>query len=1064
MKIFKYKFVKIVSIIVAIPILLILLLVGFLYFRQDAIVQRALLEFNETISGEISIEGSHVSLFQNFPYISIDLEHAKLFGNKSKEEAAELVHLEDLHAGFNLVDLVKGDYTIKAIRLDKGHIDLTQDKDGLIDLVEMFASDDVDTTSSSFHFALDKIVLNEVNISLDNEASSAKYEILFSHIKAKFKSKKDFMRIKIDTDFLGSIFKNGKPTLMHKKQFELNTELTYFTENQKILVKPTDFRFEHINLDLAGYVELAGEQNIDLKLKGSQENFNLLIAFAPQELAETLRLYNNTGKIYLKGRVNGSMKNGQMPAINAEFGCKNGFFQNQKNKKKLDEIEFAGTFTNGAKRDFSTMKFTMNKMKAKPEAGLFDANLTVENFDEPDIDLKLKSRFNLDFLVKFLNLERQIKNPNGYVALTMNFHDIIDLAHPEKSLEKLNESYYTELDVKNLNFELSSFRLPIKNVNIHADVNGNQLTLSEFNGKVGNSDLNIVGAVSDVPAILHQKDAPINSQFRISAQHIDLAELTYDVKSKKASVDEKIDNFELDVAFNCIAKDLFGTNKLPIGEFILNKMSAKLQNYPHFINEVSASVFIEENDLKIKRFKGKIDESDFMFYGKMEQYGHFFKPAAGRAKSQAKIFFKSNLLKLNNLLAYKNENYLPESIKNETFSDIKLKATIGTRHEGEKLIGAMLELSELDLTTSMHEKRFENLAGKLFFRNDQIRLKNLVGKIGHSDFDISLDYFLGTNDSLRRHDNLLVLKSSNFDLNEIMAIKLNSSIPVASEATTEEKPFKITDVPFMDFKIETDIQHFEYLTYRLDRVKGEISMKKKGTIDFKRFGCDIAGGKIRINGVLDASDSNHIVFKPRIWINKLDLDQTLMRFQNFGNEYVLSENLSGYMNAKINGTIPMLADLTPLMEQTDLKLEVTITEGELKNFKQLEAFSSFFGDKNLNRIRFDTLQNTFTLKNQLFTIPWMTINSSLGFLEIAGEQYLNDPMNMEYYVKIPLKLVTSVAYQKLFKRKQEEIDLEQEDEIQFQGEKRTPYINIKLAGNLDDFSFSLSKDKRGKTK
>ena len=71
--------------------------------------------------------------------------------------------------------------------------------------------------------------------------------------------------------------------------------------------------------------------------------------------------------------------------------------------------------------------------------GIFSGDLIVTNFLEPDINLKLVSNFKLDFLAKFFEFE-DLKDLSGDLELTMNFHDIIDLDQPEKSIEKLNES------------------------------------------------------------------------------------------------------------------------------------------------------------------------------------------------------------------------------------------------------------------------------------------------------------------------------------------------------------------------------------------------------------------------------------------------------------------------------------------------------------------------------------------------------------------------------------------------------------------------------------------------
>lgn len=1066
MKFFKKRWFKILRIVITIPLVLITLLIGYLYWKQDEIVQKILQSVNEKMEGEITIKDSHVALFYKFPYISIDCQDVILYADKSKSEAQEVIHLEDLYIGFNIIDIIKGDYTVKAIELDRGHIDLTQYEDGSLNITKILGIEsESEEESEMIHFALNKIDLDHVTINLFHPHLNDQFQFNFEHIHSKFKSKKGEMYVSLDTKFLGTIYKNDKPTLMNEKLFEINTEIKYLTNDQKIILDTTTFSLEHISLSLEGFVEFKDEKNIDLKLKGSQDNFNLLIAFAPQELIPTLRSYDNKGKIYLRGDVTGSMKDGQMPAINAEFGCQNGFFQNQNNNVKLDEIEFNGTFTNGEKRDLSTMKFTMNKIKAQPAAGIFDAKLEVVNFSEPDIDLNLKSNFNLDFLVQFLNLEKEIKNPKGYIGITMNFHDIIDLSHPEKSIEKLNESYYTELIVKDLSFESKSFPLPIRNLYVHADINGNKLIMDEFRGNVGRSDINIIGSVSDIPAILHQRKTPIETKLKIQADNIDVAELTYNSKEQKSAVNEIINQFNLDVTFKCDANTFFTSDKLPVGEFLLNSFNAKLQNYPHFIHDVSAGLFIEQDNIRIKRFKGHLDDSDFLLSGKLTDYQHLFKPTA-KAKSEFDLFFKSKYIKLDNLLSYNGENVIPESLKKETFSDVKLKAKIGARFEGDKMVGTRLELKDFDVTTSLHEKRFTDLSGKIFIRKNSIALKNLKGNIGHSDFDISLNYFLGENDSLKKKDNEIIFNSNNFDLNEILAIKYNPSKDenqIVETKNVEDKPFSIEDIPFMEMNLETNILHFEYLDYKLDRIKGKIKMHKTNKLEFERFGFDIAGGKIRLSGQLDASNSNDIVFSPRLWVKDMILDQTLMRFKNFGQDYILSDNLSGKLSGKIRGVIPINADLTPKMDDTDLTIELTIIDGELKNYKPLEEFASFFGDKNLNRIRFDTLNNSFTLKKNIFSIPWMTINSTIGFIEVSGEQALDEKMEMSYFLKIPLKLVTGVAYQKLFKRKKEEVDPDQEDEIQM-GRDKTRYINIKMIGNSEDFSISLGKDKRDKKK
>jgi hypothetical protein len=98
------------------------------------------------------------------------------------------------------------------------------------------------------------------------------------------------------------------------------------------------------------------------------------------------------------------------------------------------------------------------------------------------------------------------------------------------------------------------------------------------------------------------------------------------------------------------------------------------------------------------------------------------------------------------------------------------------------------------------------------------------------------------------------------------------------------------------------------------------------------------------------------------------------------------------------------------------QLDVDIRDGVLINFAPIQALSSYFKDKNLNKVRFDTLRNQITFKNGAVTFPKMNVNSSLGFMEFSGTQQLN--MQMEYFLRIPLKMVTNIGFKMLFGKKE----------------------------------------------
>ena len=155
----------------------------------------------------------------------------------------------------------------------------------------------------------------------------------------------------------------------------------------------------------------------------------------------------------------------------------------------------------------------------------------------------------------------------------------------------------------------------------------------------------------------------------------------------------------------------------------------------------------------------------------------------------------------------------------------------------------------------------------------------------------------------------------------------------------------------------------------------------------------------------------------------------------------------------------MHTDMTPKIDDSEIHLDLDVTHGRLEKFSMLSYMSEYFSDKNLSKVMFDTLNNHLDLVNGVMTIPKMTINSSLGHMEISGKQDLNG--KMEYYLSIPWKMVTKAASSKLFGKKKDEVSENQTDEIQY-GKDKQRYVNVKITGDENGYKFKLGKPKKKK--
>jgi hypothetical protein len=1029
------------------PISLFFIMVFIVYVKQDTIVKSLIKNANEDFIGSIKIKDSHVAPFANFPYISIDIEELEIFEGKDKSISSRIIHFKDTYIGFDILALLSGNYDVKSIKVSDGDVRIVQDKNSEFNIVNAFKSKKPpEEIEEELHLDLKSIKLDRIDVSKYNEVNGLMADVFIESAQTRFKTTKKQFKIDVDSKFELNLITDGDTSFLKHKHFEVSTELKFEKKKQVLTIAPTEISLEKATFNFEGNIDFVNDVFIDLHFSGKKPDFNLFLALAPEELAPTLKKFENKGEIFFDATVKGKSINGKQPLIRANFGCNKGYFNNLDSKKKLDQIAFKGSFTNGKNRKTSTMRFELENFTAKPEAGTFKGKLVVENFNSPEIDMNLNADFDLDFLSKFLNTP-ELKGLSGRVGLTMNFRDIIDMEHPEKSIERLNESYYSELKIQNLKFTTEYLKVPVHGIDLQATLKGHEAKIEFLKMKIGRSDINIKGLVSDLPAIIHHTSIPVSTSLQISSKLIDIKEFTSGMKGTKP-IDEQIENLSLNLNFLSSARSIIESPNIPVGEFFITNLYANMKHYPHVLHDFHADIFVEEKDFRVMDFSGMIDKSDFHFSGKLNNYNLWFEDKM-HGDTQIEFDLTSNLLQLENLFTYGGENYVPEDYRHEEIDHLKIHGRTDL-HFNNGLKSTDFYLTELKGKMKIHPLRFENFKGSCHLEAGQLKVQDLTGKMGHSIFKMNLDYALEKNK--KKIPNQLSISGDRLDLDELL--NYNESAMVKAEKVEHDAVFSIYDFDFPAFKINADVNQLNYHNYKLTNFKSSLRLEANHMIYFDKLDFEAAGGKFNITGYLSGKDKEHIYFNPVIKIDHLDLDKFMVKFDNFGQDHLLSENLHGTFRGKVTGKIHLHADLVPKIDDSELTIDMMVLNGKLENYGPLLALGDYFEDAKLKEVKFDTLTNVITLKNSTISIPAMTINSSIGFMEIIGNQRIDSNMKMDYLIGVPWKLVTQVAGRKIFGRFSK--DTPSENEIQYR-QSNSKFIYIKMKGDTENYSVSIGK-------
>ena len=1062
-------------------ILLIIIAVAILFTQQQRLVGLAVKELNKQLPGELVVEGSDISPFQNFPYVSIALKNVRFYPGKLTT-AQPIFQAERIFVGFSLPDILKQKYRVKVIALKNGRLDLEQEDSGQLNIVEasrISPDTTVATNAKPTDLDLDikKLVVKNMDVSFIDRKTGQRVSTHIDRIQSGIKDND----VQIDADLQGALVfdytRPGYNSLFRHKHLETDIKFAYDKPTKMVRLTEGRVKLEEAIFNVTGTADLLHDNNMDLRFSGDKPDFRQLFAFVPEEVAKELKHFKYDGHLTFEGSMKGPLKGGKLPLIQVSFSCANAWLHNTTANRKLDSLHFKGYYTNGAGRCLQTSELRLVDISARPDKGVFRGNFILRDFTDPKILMQINSELELGFIGAFLG-RKDLERITGHISLKMNFKDLVDFGAPEKEISELTEGIQSELTVRNLSFRIPSYPYIIEHLNLHANMKDGFVKLDSLSFHIGSSDFHCSASLDDLPALFHQQQKPVTLTLNAHSSKIVFKELlSFDtVRSRKAAEEEQIDGFNIDLSLQTSVQELLHPKPLPKGKIIISNLYASFVKYPHDFHDFGAELTINDTSLLLRNFAGSIDSSDIRFNGRVNNYALWFDKVK-RGKTMLGFDLKSHRLAMRDLLGNRSFGYLPKDIQQETVSNVWLRSKIDLRYDSVFQL-ANIKIGNISGALKNHDFQLDSISGNVKFGTDHfIKIDTLKGKIGRSDFNISMRLYSGKDTARRKKENFLRFSSHLLDVDQLTNYALAAEEEEATAQPVENggpagpvvtrvantsshaNAFNIFQIPFIDFNASVNIDRMKYHHLGIKNLSTNMRMLANQHLYLDTLAVEMAGGKIDAWAHFDGSNPKKIFLRSRLFVEDVNIEKLLLKLDYLGQDYTINKNIKGTLSGQIQSYVQVHPDLTPLIDQSEARLDLEILNGVLVNFGPMQAMSSFFKDKNLNMVRFDTLRNTLTFKNGALSIPDMNINSSLGFMEIAGRQSMD--MHMEYYLRIPLKMVTQVGFRKLFGKKQEEVDPDQVDAIEYRDmDRRIRFMNLKITGTPDAYKVQLGKAKK----
>ncbi len=499
------------------------------YFFKDKIIQATVSQINQYLTTKIEVNPKiEISIFEKFPNLSIKFKDVKIYEHPTVGNS-QLAFAEKLFFSFDIYNLIHSRYLIDEAYMENGFVHIKIDALGKVNY-NILKPDTTSKATAAVGFQLNKIGLTNVAVSYENIPGKQYHEIFFKNAKAKLTAKDNNYDVTLQTSATIRNIQIENKNFFQNKEIETEVGFNLNTQSGLITIRPTELEVEKANFHLQGTISYLKPRQVDLKLEEKNGSIQTLLSLIPEEFGRELRAYQSEGEVFLSAIIKGEVRNNQNPLMEVNFGFRNTIFYHPDLKKKITKANLNGYFTNGHQRRSQTSTLRLDNISCMMDGHAMKGNLDIRNFLDPTLQCNLSGMLDVQFLFDFYPV-KEIERVSGLLDINARFKGRI--ADLKKSTTSSNVSAEGEISL--LNISMKHARLPYQIENVKADIlfNNNDISVSNFSGKAGRSDVGFDGFFKNAMGNLIFHGSPMYVEGGLKSDYLDVDELLITNNSKE---------------------------------------------------------------------------------------------------------------------------------------------------------------------------------------------------------------------------------------------------------------------------------------------------------------------------------------------------------------------------------------------------------------------------------------------------------------------------------------------------------------------------------------------------
>lgn len=515
----------------------IVLIIGILaalpFLYKDKLLAKVKTTINKQVNAKVDFAKFNLSVFSEFPKVKMEIQGLTVVGiNEFSNDT--ILSASSISTNISLMEMIRGeDLELKVLNIDNPKISLVVNPSGAVnwDIAKTpetpaATSGEVPDTEEAFKMKLDDIQVKNLNLLYNDKAMPMKLQVKNSNLSSTGEVDGTLTTFDMKGEVDEFIFEYDSVQYISKTKLKAETLLKVDYEKMDFLFDRGKLMVNNLPLDVNGSFSIPNDSMFfDLAFNSEKSDFATILALVPADYQKYLEKATMTGAAEFKGSVKGLYYNEIYPAIDVLLAVTNASFKYQELPESVNDIQVLAQITK-PEGDLNLLKVNVEKAHASIKNNPVDLSMNLsELMTDPNIDASFAGT------IDFASLKQAI--PIDSLDITGIMKAKMQIAGRMSSIEKKEYEKFNsngEASIQNFRIESTQLTKPVEISQGQIKATTQQITVDQFNGKIGQSDFSLRGEVSNYLAYVFKNDV-LKGNFNLKSAFMNFTELSNIMKS-----------------------------------------------------------------------------------------------------------------------------------------------------------------------------------------------------------------------------------------------------------------------------------------------------------------------------------------------------------------------------------------------------------------------------------------------------------------------------------------------------------------------------------------------------